>query len=468
MTAGHSSKHWQRLRNRVGWVDHLARAGVRYDQADGGRLAAAVTYYAFFGTFAAWLLGFAIFGFVLDDPHVLDTVERYLAQDLPNLDVQALRATRTTAGVVALIGLPITGWFWADAVRSSIRRIWRLPEYPGRLLNRVLIDLLVLTGLGVLLVASLALAYTTTVVATRITEVADAGDGLSRVALTAVSFLVGTALNTVLAGGALTGLPRVRMPWRRLLGPAVAAGAAIELLKTLGRYYVRATEANPVYQLVAGSVGLLVFLSALNQVLLFAAALTATSTAGDPSDLAAARPASSSSMIDGMNDDDRIGPPLTGSERDTLRAWLDYHRATLARKCAGLTDPQLRERSVPPSTLTLLGLVRHMAEVERTWFRRVFDDRGIPLVWSDTMDFQAAYDAGSSTRSEAFTAWESEVAHARAIEESSESLDRIGYQPRWEKDVSLRFVMTHVLQEYARHNGHADLIREGVDGAVGA
>lgn len=173
-------------------------------------------------------------------------------------------------------------------------------------------------------------------------------------------------------------------------------------------------------------------------------------------------------MITGMDDDDRIGPPLTGSERDTLRAWLDYHRATLARKGAGLTDEQLRERSMPPSTLTLLGLVRHMAEVERTWFRRVFEDPGIPLVWSDTMNFQSAYEAEGSSRAEAFPAWEAEVARARAIEAASDSLERVGFQPRWEQEVSLRYVMTHVLLEYARHNGHADLLREGVDGVVGA
>jgi membrane protein len=281
---------WQRLRERAGWVDHLARAGVRYDEADGGRLAAAVTYYAFFGTFAAWLMGFAVFGFVLDDPRVLGAVARYLALDLPRLDLQALRDARTTAGVVAFVGLPITGWFWTDAFRSSIRRIWRLPEYPGRLPTRVLLDLLVLLGLGVLLVASLAAAYLTNTVANRISEVAGVSDSLSRLALTVVGFLVGTGMNAALAGGALAGLPRVRMAWRRLLGPAVLAGVAIELLKTIGSLYVRATEANPVYQLVAGSVGLLVFLNAVNQVLLFAAALTATSATGDPSDLAAEGP----------------------------------------------------------------------------------------------------------------------------------------------------------------------------------
>ncbi len=169
-----------------------------------------------------------------------------------------------------------------------------------------------------------------------------------------------------------------------------------------------------------------------------------------------------------MTSDDRIGPPLLGSERETLRAFLDYHRATLAMKCDGLTDDQLRRRTVPPSTLTLLGLVRHMAEVERAWFRRVFEDGGAPMVWSDEIDFQAAYDASRSTRAEAFAAWEAEVETSRRIEREAGSLDDRGHQLRWGQDVSLRMVMVHVLLEYGRHNGHADLLREAVDGTVGA
>jgi membrane protein len=102
---------WRRLRRRVGWLDHLIRAGVRYDEADGGRLAAAVTYYAFFATFALGLLAFAVFGFVLDDPTVLRSVERYVAENVPNVDVQALLNARRTAGIIAFIGLPITAWF---------------------------------------------------------------------------------------------------------------------------------------------------------------------------------------------------------------------------------------------------------------------------------------------------------------------------------------------------------------------
>jgi len=165
---------------------------------------------------------------------------------------------------------------------------------------------------------------------------------------------------------------------------------------------------------------------------------------------------------------DRIGPPSFGSERDMLRAFLDYHRATLAMKCAGLGDGQLRQQSMPPSTLSLLGLVRHMAEVERAWFRRVFQDHDAPMVWSDKVDFQAAYDASESSREQAFTAWEAEVENSRRIEREAGSLDLAGYQPRWDEQVSLRMVLVHVLLEYGRHNGHADLLREGIDGAVGA
>ncbi|WP_327116109.1 DinB family protein [Streptomyces sp. NBC_01341] len=169
-----------------------------------------------------------------------------------------------------------------------------------------------------------------------------------------------------------------------------------------------------------------------------------------------------------MTTDVRTGPPAAGGERETLRAFLDYQRATLAMKCEGLDDEQLRQRSMPPSTLSLLGLVRHMAEVERAWFRRVFDDNDAPMVWSDRIDFQAAYDASASNRAEAFGAWEAEVENSRRIERQAASLDLTGLQPRWEREVSLRMVMVHVLLEYGRHNGHADFLREGVDGTVGA
>lgn len=165
---------------------------------------------------------------------------------------------------------------------------------------------------------------------------------------------------------------------------------------------------------------------------------------------------------------ERIDPPAVADEREMLRAFLDHHRATLAMKCDGLSDEDLRRQSMPPSTLSLLGLVRHMAEVERAWFRRIVNGEDIPLVWSDERDFQVAYDASSATRTEAFDAWRTEVGHARRIEREARSLDVTVHEPKGDEQVSLRLVMLHVTYEYARHNGHADLLREGVDGTVGA
>ncbi|MFD9301261.1 DinB family protein [Streptomyces sp. NPDC060048] len=164
----------------------------------------------------------------------------------------------------------------------------------------------------------------------------------------------------------------------------------------------------------------------------------------------------------------RVGPPLTGGERETLRAYLDFHRATLAWKCDGLTDEELRLQASPPSTLSLLGLVRHMAEVERHWFRRTMGGADVPHLWSDKRDFQAAYDASGSTRAEAFAAWEAEVEHSRAVEAAAESLDVTAHVVKWEEDASLRTLMLHMIHEYARHNGHADFLREAIDGTTGA
>jgi uncharacterized damage-inducible protein DinB len=168
-------------------------------------------------------------------------------------------------------------------------------------------------------------------------------------------------------------------------------------------------------------------------------------------------------VTDGRTDVPRAG----AGEREMLRAYLDFHRDSLAAKCAGLSDDELRTRSVPPSGLSLLGLVRHMAEVERAWFRRVIDGQDVPLVWSAQWDFQAAYDASGSTGAEAFEAWRAEVAQARRIEAAAPSHDVTGVDPRSGDEYSLRRVLLHLLQEYARHNGHADLLRERIDGATG-
>jgi uncharacterized damage-inducible protein DinB len=164
--------------------------------------------------------------------------------------------------------------------------------------------------------------------------------------------------------------------------------------------------------------------------------------------------------------DERALPPLEADERATLTAFLDFQRATLAVKCDGLTDDQLRERAVPPSNLSLLGLVRHMAEVERNWFRPVLGGEGMAGIFTSDLDWEVAFsDAATADVAEAFRLWRAECDHARELVAAAPSFDVTGF--RQSGYVSLRWVMSHMIEEYARHNGHADLIRERLDGSTG-
>ena len=162
----------------------------------------------------------------------------------------------------------------------------------------------------------------------------------------------------------------------------------------------------------------------------------------------------------------RVIPPFEEDERATLTAFLDFQRATLAVKCHGLTPDQLRQRAVPPSSLSLLGLVRHMAEVERNWFRPVLEGEPMATIFAPGLDFEASFrDVATADVAEAFRIWQAECDHARALVAAAPSFDVTGL--RGGGRVSLRWVMTHMIEEYARHNGHADLLRERIDGSTG-
>jgi uncharacterized damage-inducible protein DinB len=165
---------------------------------------------------------------------------------------------------------------------------------------------------------------------------------------------------------------------------------------------------------------------------------------------------------------DRVDPPFVNDERSMLDSWLDFHRATLAWKCEGLSAEQLRERSVPPSSLSLLGLVRHMTEVERSWFRRIIEGADAPPLYYDDADPDGDFDnVDDADPDEAFRAWREECDHARRVAATTATLDAIGKDLRHGEPVSLRWVLVHMIEEYARHNGHADLLRERIDGAAG-
>ncbi|HEY2794958.1 MAG TPA: DinB family protein [Micromonosporaceae bacterium] len=169
-----------------------------------------------------------------------------------------------------------------------------------------------------------------------------------------------------------------------------------------------------------------------------------------------------------MTQIERPMPPLNADERATLDGWLDFHRTTLAMKVDGVTDEQAATASVPPSPFTLTGLVQHLAEVERNWFQRVVAGADVPTVFNP----QARPDGPDSgfdllpgaTLADAIAMWQREIATSREIC-AARSLTETGRF--MDTDVSLRWVYIHMIEEYARHNGHADLIRERIDGATG-
>ena len=153
-------------------------------------------------------------------------------------------------------------------------------------------------------------------------------------------------------------------------------------------------------------------------------------------------------------------------ERQAVEELLEYHRATLLWKCGGLTGEQLARRACPPSTLSLLGLVRHMAEVERSWFRQRVAGEEVPRIYGEWgVDFD---DLDPARAAADFATYAAEVEAARAILAARDSDDPFTFQHRRGEDtIDIRALALHMIEEYARHNGHADLLREAVDGSTG-
>ncbi|QXJ20636.1 DinB family protein [Actinomadura graeca] len=157
---------------------------------------------------------------------------------------------------------------------------------------------------------------------------------------------------------------------------------------------------------------------------------------------------------------------LTGDERTLVDGWLDLERETLLWKCGGLTPAQLKRRCVEPSGLSLLGLVRHMAEVERDWFRTRFAGERVGYLYCTDDDLDAEFDVEDADAEADLAAYLREIEACRRVT-SGRSLDEVSIDPRRDAEMSLRWVYSAMLVEYARHNGHADLLRERIDGATG-
>jgi uncharacterized damage-inducible protein DinB len=163
----------------------------------------------------------------------------------------------------------------------------------------------------------------------------------------------------------------------------------------------------------------------------------------------------------------RVSGSLAAPEAELLRGLLDWHRSTLLVKCAGLSGEQLAQAPIAESNLSLLGLVRHLATVERTWFRRRFRGEQIDVLYSTPERKDADF--------EDLAAAEAEADYARLLAEQELARQAVAGVPlgvtfvdQDGDEISLRFVFNHMIGEYARHNGHADLVRQCVDGVTGA
>lgn len=163
---------------------------------------------------------------------------------------------------------------------------------------------------------------------------------------------------------------------------------------------------------------------------------------------------------------ERTDPTPLADERQALTESLDYFRRTFELKCAGLDPGRLSERSVPPSTLTLHGLLRHLTGVERWWFRIQFAGEDVPLLYYSDDDPDQDFTTLDGDVGEAFSLWQAECERSREIVAAS-SLEQTGTRVSTGEPFTLRWLMLRAIGEYARHIGQADLIRERIDGVTG-
>jgi hypothetical protein len=165
--------------------------------------------------------------------------------------------------------------------------------------------------------------------------------------------------------------------------------------------------------------------------------------------------------------DTREKPPPAAGERETLTGLLDWHRQTFEQKCSGVPAARLSERGVTPSGLSLHGLIRHLAGIERWWFRVQFAGEQVPLLYYSDDDPDQDFESLDGDPDEALAVWRAECDRSREIVAGVSSLDQTGTMLRTGQPISLRRILVDMIAEYARHNGHADLLRERIDGATG-
>jgi len=164
-------------------------------------------------------------------------------------------------------------------------------------------------------------------------------------------------------------------------------------------------------------------------------------------------------------DDERFTLTTEATEREVLTTFIEFQRNALVRKCAGLSDAQLRARAIPSSGVSLIGLVRHLATVERWYFQSVIAGESPGSIYDYDSD-EAFRDVDAATGDATFAIWRAEIEQSRRITDAFD-LDAVSAIPTEGLVVTLRWVLVHMIDEYARHLGHADMVREALDGVTG-
>ncbi len=270
------------VRRKAPWLDHLIRAWGRYQSDRGDRLAAAVTYFGFLSFFPLIALAFSVVGFVVDAyPSAQADLTREINNFLPGLsdklDVSSIGSAKVATGVIGLLGLLLAGLGWIDALREALRTVWHQNLNAGNFIVKKLVDTGILIGLGLTMIASLAVTGISSAAMNWFLEqIGLDGSTVASVLLRIAGYVLAIAVDLALFTFMFTRLPKVATPLRTVLRGALFGAIGFEILKTAGSLLVKSATSNPVYGIFAVVVGLLIWLNYLSRFTLFVAAWTVT------------------------------------------------------------------------------------------------------------------------------------------------------------------------------------------------
>jgi membrane protein len=306
-------------RARWAWFDHAVRAYRRNNEVLGSQLAAAVTYFGFLSFFPLLALAFSVVGYISGAyPDAQDAVTRAIEDNFPSLigsgqgqlDIQDVIDAKAGAGIIGLVGLAYAGLGWLDAVRAALRRVFGTSDLPLGFVKKKAIDVAVLAGLGLALLASLAVSSFATSLTSQLLGTVNLDDKFAALALLKVlSVALALVADTVLFAILLGRLSGAHLPWRRVRSAAVLGAIGFELLKLVGTFLIARTTHNPVYATFGVIVGLLIWINLVSQLMMFVAAWGATQPYSEAPDSA---PAPVSSAAVGVRRR-RLRPALLGA-----------------------------------------------------------------------------------------------------------------------------------------------------------